>query len=304
MIVNPKRLLNAAQKRGYAIGAFNTSDLEITQAIVEAASEMRSPVILQTSPAAIKYAGLKELSCIIRNAAGKVKTPVAMHLDHGEELRMVKQCLANSYTSIMIDGSYFSFSKNVELTRKAVLLSHKAGVPVEAELGRLKQKEDSSAEKKQLYTDPAEAKRFMELTNADSLAIAIGTSHGAYKFKGKEEMDFKRLKEIREMVNAPLVLHGASGVPKSLLKLASMYGAKLEGAHGVSDASIKKAVKLGICKVNIDTDLRLAFTSAVRKELFEKPEEFNPREIMSAAKEAIKSVVRKKMRLLGSEATA
>lgn len=286
-------MLKKAQKAGYAVGAFNTSDLEITQAIVEAASELNSPVIVQASPGAIKYAGLKMLSDIVHDLAAKTKVPVALHLDHGDSLKLVKDCVNSGYTSVMIDGSFLSFEKNVGITKKAVAIAHKKNVPVEAELGQLKNR-------KNFYTDADDAAKFVKLTNIDSLAVSIGTSHGAYKFKGESKLDFRRLQEIKNKVTVPLVLHGASGVPEAVLRAAKKYGAKLEGAKGVADRDIRKAVKLGICKVNIDTDLRLAFTAAVRKELFDKPSVFSPREIMGLAREMVKEAVKRKIKLLGS----
>jgi fructose-bisphosphate aldolase class II len=278
--------------------------LEITQAIVDAASELRAPVIVQTSPSAIRYAGLEELACIIRNMGSKTKIPVALHLDHGKDIKLIKECLRNGYTSVMIDGSFLPFKKNVELTKKAVKIAHAKRVPVEAELGQLQGVEDGVSAKKHIYTDPDEAKKFVKLTNIDSLTVAIGTSHGAYKFNGKSRIDLERLKQIREKVSVPLVLHGASSVPEEIIKIAKKYGAKLEGAKGVAEKDIKKAIKLGVCKVNIDTDLRLAFTAAVRKELFEKPSTFSPREIIGVPRTAVKAAVKQKIRLLGSEGKA
>jgi fructose-bisphosphate aldolase class II len=306
MIVTSKKVLEKANKGYYAVGAFNTSNLEMTKAIVDAATELRSPVIVQTSSKAINYAGIKELSNIIRVIGKNAKVPVILHLDHGPDINLVKQCLKNNWTSIMIDGSQYDFKKNVAITKKAVQLSHKKRVPVEAEIGKLQGVEGwvSVSEKDAIFTDPREAKLFVKQTRCDSLAIAIGTSHGAYKFKGSSNLDFGRLKEIKEEMDIPIVLHGASSVPKDIVNMANKYGAKLKDAKGVSNAHLRKAVKLGINKINTDTDLRIAFDAAIRKELKENPEVFDPRKILAPAIDAIKKIVYQKIKLFGSEGKA
>lgn len=294
MLVTTKAMLKKAQKEGYAVGAFNTSDLEITKAIVSAAEKLNSPVIVQTSEKAIKYAGINELYGIISIIAKVKRIPVALHLDHGNSFDIAKKCIDRGWTSVMIDGSKYDFKKNINLTKKVVEYARKHNIPVEAELGQLKAK-------KELLTDPEQAKGFVKQTRIDSLAVAIGTSHGAYKFKGRPNIDLERLSEIRKQTSVPLVLHGASGVPKEVVRVANKYGAKLEHTTGVPDLQIKKAIKLGICKINIDTDLRLAFDMAIRKELKLKPEVFDPRKILQPAIDAIEKVVMNKIKLFGSK---
>lgn len=301
MLVTTKAMLKKAQKEGYAVGAFNTSDLEITKAIVSAAEKLNSPVIIQTSEKAIAYAGLDEIYSIVSVISKIKKIPIALHLDHGSGFDVAKRCINKGYSSIMIDGSKFNFNENINLTKRVVNYAHKKRVPVEAELGVLKGIEDNVRSAEGIYTDPKQAKEFVKLTKVDSLAVAIGTSHGAYKFKGKPKMDLKRLSEIRELLTVPLVLHGASGVPKEIVRVANKYGARLEHTAGVPDLQIKKAIKLGICKINIDTDLRLAFDMAIRKELKEHPEEFDPRGILHSAMDAIERVVMSKIKLFGSK---
>lgn len=292
-LVTTKKLLKDAQNKGYAIGHFNTSNLEITKAIVKAAERMDSPVIIATTKTAIDYAGIEEIACIVRTIAKKAKVKIALHLDHSPSFSLVKQCISNGWTSVMMDASYFPFEKNVKITKRTTDYAHKRSIPIEAEIGVLQQAKD-------LLTDPDEAKRFVKLTKCDSLAIAIGTSHGAYKFKDKPKLDFKRLKEIREQANIPLVLHGASSVPKDVIKLAQKYGAKLGHSQGVPKSQIKKAIKLGICKINVDTDLRLAFDAAVRQFIVKNPKIFDPRKILESAIDKISNVVCNEIKILGS----
>ncbi|MBW3018542.1 class II fructose-bisphosphate aldolase [Candidatus Woesearchaeota archaeon] len=299
-IVTTKRILKDAQRSGYAVGHFNTSNLEITKAIIEAASEMNSPVILATSKGAINYAGMQQISNIVRTFANNAKIPVALHLDHSPDLKLVKQCIANNWTSVMIDASHYSFAKNIELTKKVVLFARKSGVPVEAELGQLKGKEGWVKGKK-IFTDPEQAKVFVEKTDCDSLAVSIGTSHGAYKFKGTPKLDINRLKEINNFVKIPLVLHGASSVPQMLVRKANKYGAKLKGVQGVPDSQTRQAIKNGICKVNTDTDIRIAFDLGIRKYLKQHPEDIDYREILGSAMKEVKTLVKNKIELFGSE---
>ncbi|RLE39017.1 class II fructose-1,6-bisphosphate aldolase [Candidatus Woesearchaeota archaeon] len=299
MLVCSKKILQIADKHGYAVGAFNTSNLEFTKAIIDAASELNAPVIIQTSEKAIRYAGLKEIATIIQTIAKQSKIPVSLHLDHGKSINMVRDCIKNGYTSIMLDASDLPFQQNIVMTKQAVKLAHPR-VSVEAELGILAGVEDHVKGEKTIYTDPEQARKFVKLTKVDSLAIAIGTSHGAYKFKGKPKLDFKRLKEINEHVKIPLVLHGASSIPKQLVAQANRFGAKIKNAHGVPDSEIRKAVKLGIRKVNEDTDLRLAFTAAIRKYLKTKKSDFDHRSILQAATELIKKTVISRIKILGS----
>lgn len=305
MLVTNKDVLMPARQNGYAVGAFNINNLESLLAVNEAALEENSPVIVAVTPSAIKYAGLSYLSKIVRTAAESTSVPMSLHLDHGETFDTVKKCVEAGFTSVMFDGSFLKFEENVALTRKVVDLAHKKGISVEAELGRLAGVEESTVEEKEaVLTDPNVAKEFIERTGVDALAVAIGTSHGAYKFKAEPKLDFERLKLIKERVNVPLVLHGASSVPQWIIEKASKYGAELTGARGIPEEHIKKAISLGISKINIDTDLRLAFTATVREVLANSPKEFDPRKILGPAKDAMKEVVKGKMRLFGSSGKA
>jgi fructose-bisphosphate aldolase class II len=231
---------------------------------------------------------------------------LSLHLDHGKDLEIIRSCIENGFTSVMIDGSHLEFQENMAITKKVVEMAKKKAISVEAELGRLKGIEDkvSVSEREAFLTDPQAAEEFVKKTDVDALAIAIGTSHGAYKFKGEVKLDFERLKEIAQRVDIPLVLHGASGVPQAVLERAERFGAKLPGAKGIPDDAIQKAVSLGIAKINIDTDLRLSFIGAIREVLTNKPEEFDPRKILGPGREAIKQTVQSKMRLFGSSGKA
>jgi fructose-bisphosphate aldolase class II len=301
-----KELLTLARKGGYAVGAFNINNLEILQAVVSAGAAERSPAIIAVSEGAIQYAGMPYLISMVRTAATQTSTPISLHLDHGKDLEVIRSCIDNGFTSVMIDGSEFEFEKNIEVTKKVVEMAKKKGISVEAELGRLKGIEEkiSVSEKDASLTDPQAAEDFFKRTGVDALAIAIGTSHGAYKFKGEAKLDFERLKEIARKVTIPLVLHGASGVPSAVLERAERFGAKLPGAKGIPDEAIQKAIGLGISKINIDTDLRLSFVGALREILTTKPDEFDPRKILGPSREAIKQTVQSKMRLFGSSGKA
>jgi fructose-bisphosphate aldolase class II len=302
-LVSSEEILISAREQGYAVGAFNTSNLEISQAIFEAAQELRSPVIVATSESAIKYAGFDNLNNMVRDMADHFNVTAALHLDHGKDLELAVKCIRHGWTSVMIDASKQEYEDNVATTSTVVRVAHMAGVPVEAELGKLAGVEDlvNVDEREAALTDPAQAAEFVERTGCDFLAVAVGTSHGAYKFKGEPQLELDRLSEIASKVKVPLVLHGASSVPPDVLETAAKYGAKLPGAKGVPEEAIKEAVIRGIAKINIDTDLRLAFTGAVRKVLTESPEVFDPRKIVGKAREAIKEVVKRKIRLFGSE---
>jgi fructose-bisphosphate aldolase class II len=301
-----KELLTLARKGGYAVGAFNINNLEILQAVVSAGEAERSPAIIAVSEGAIQYAGMPYLISMVRTAAAQTSTPISLHLDHGKDLEVIRSCIDNGFTSVMIDGSEFEFEKNIEVTKKVVEMAKRKGVSVEAELGRLKGIEEkiSVSEKEAFLTDPQAAEDFFKRTGVDALAIAIGTSHGAYKFKGEAKLDFERLKEIARKVSIPLVLHGASGVPSAVLERAERFGAKLPGAKGIPDEAIQKAIGLGISKINIDTDLRLSFVGALREILTTKPDEFDPRKILGPGREAIKQTVQSKMKLFGSSGKA
>jgi fructose-bisphosphate aldolase class II len=301
MLLTNKEILASAIAGKYAVGAFNINNLESLQAVITAAQEENSAVIVAVTPSAIKYAGLIYLAEIVKISAQLAAVRMSLHLDHGKEIETITKCVDAGFTSVMIDGSHLDFEENIALTRNVVELAYPKGVSVEAELGRLAGVEEVSVEEKDaILTDPEAAKEFVERTNVNALAVAIGTSHGAYKFKGEPKLDLKRLTEIREKLNVPLVLHGASGVPAWIIKKATEYGARLAGAKGMPDESIKQAIKLGIVKINIDTDLRLAFTATIREVLATTPTQFDPRKILGPAREAMKEVVRNKMRLFGS----
>ncbi len=305
-LVTMKEILEEARKGKYGVGAFNINNMEFLQGIVEAAEEEKSPAIIAVSEGAMKYAGVEYLYAMVKVAADKVSVPIALHLDHGKHWDKIVLAIRNGFTSVMIDASDKPFDENVAMTRKVVDLAHAVGVTVEAELGRLAGVEDivNVDEKEAILTNPDDAKRFVELTEVDALAVAVGTSHGAYKFKGEPKLDIDRIRKISELVGIPLVLHGASGVIPEIVELATKYGAKLPGAKGVPDDQIKLAIEAGICKINIDTDLRLAFLAAVRRELTEKPENFDPRKYLGPGREMVKEVVKRKMRLFGSSGKA
>jgi fructose-bisphosphate aldolase class II len=305
MLVTNKELLSKAKRGAYAVGAFNIQNLESLQAVVEAAVEEKSPVIIAITPSAIKYGGLSYLSKMVKTAAESTSVPMSLHLDHGEDFETVSRCIEAGFTSVMIDGSFLKFEENIALTKRVVNFAHSKGVSVEAELGRLAGVEEKTVEEKEaVLTDPEAAKEFVKQTSVDALAVAIGTSHGAYKFKGEPKLDFERLKSISQKVDVPLVLHGASSVPQWIIEKAQKYGAELAGAKGIPEEHIRKAISLGITKINIDTDLRLAFTATIREVLTNTPKEFDPRKILGPAKEAMKEVVKSKMRLFGSSGKA
>jgi len=301
-----RELLNQAKKGGYAVGAFNINNLEILQAILSAGEAEKSPVIIAVSEGAIQYAGMAYIVSMVQTASGQTFIPLSLHLDHGTDLEVIRSCIENGFTSVMIDGSHLGFEENVGITKKVVEMAKGKGVSVEAELGRLKGIEEkvSVSEKEAFLTHPQAAVEFIRRTEVDALAVAIGTSHGAYKFKGEARLDFDRLKEIAKKVDIPLVLHGASGVPPSVLEKAERFGAKLPGAKGIPDDAIQKAISSGISKINIDTDLRLSFVGALREALVTKPEEFDPRKILGPGREAIKQTVQSKMKLFGSSGKA
>jgi fructose-bisphosphate aldolase class II len=301
-----KDALEKARAGKYAVGAFNINDMEIAKAIGGAAKEEKSPVILAVSPSAIKYAGIEYIYEISRVTAIKTAMPTVLHLDHGTSFEDCIQCIRHGWSSVMFDGSKLPLEENIRQTAEIVKIAHAAGVSVEAELGKLAGVEGhvSVEEKDAIFTNPDEARMFVDRTGVDALAVAIGTSHGAFKFKGDANLDFPRLEKIEKLVNIPIVLHGASGVPKDVLDKAAKYGAKLPGAAGVPNDAIKKAISLGVAKINIDTDIRLAMTAALRQVLVEHPDEFDPRKIMGPAEDAMKAVARSKMQLFGSSGKA
>ncbi|MBI4140291.1 class II fructose-1,6-bisphosphate aldolase [Candidatus Woesearchaeota archaeon] len=303
-LVTLKSLLYKSNKNNYAVGAFNVNNMEVLEAVIRAAESRKSPVIIQTSEGAISYAGLKILFSMIKTAVENSKIPAAIHLDHGRNLALIKKCISIGYTSIMIDASHFEFKENIKQTKKVVSLCEKKGISVEAELGTIGGAEESVVARKIIYTDPSAAKEFVDRTGIDALAIAIGTSHGAFKFAGRQELDISRLKQIKKLVKIPLVLHGASCVPLWLVSRANKFGAKISGAEGVPDSQVALAVKNGINKVNTDTDLRLAFTESVRETLAKNKKEFDPRKILGPARDTIQKIVEHRMKLFGSAGKA
>jgi fructose-bisphosphate aldolase class II len=283
MLVSGKELFQAAKKGGYAVGAFNLNNMEILQAIIEAAEEENSPVFLQASQGGIKYAGIEYIAGMAKIAAERAKVPVALNLDHGTSFTQVVQCVRHGFSAVMIDGSQHPFEENIAITKKVVEVAHPNGVSVEAELGKIGGVEDDImvSARDATFTDPKEAAEFAERTQVDALAIAIGTAHGVYK--GEPKLDFDRLAEISKATDVPLVLHGASGV---------------------GDEAIRKAVPYGICKINIDTELRQAFARAIQQVIAKNPNEIDPRKMLGPAKDAMKEVARTKMRLFGSAGKA
>ena len=298
-LVNTEEMFKKAIAENYAIGAFNINNMEFVQAIMDAAANQKSPVILQTSSSALKYARIPYLKKMIEAALEEHDVPVALHLDHGPDFETAKLCVDNGYTSVMIDGSKYDFDENVRLTKQVVDYAHQYGVTVEAEIGRLAGIEDevNVANDDALYTDPEQAKQFVELTGCDSLAIAIGTSHGAYKFKTTPRFRFDILAKVKELLpNTPIVLHGASTVIQEYVQECNKYGAKLDGALGCPDELLHEASMKGVNKINVDTDLRLAMTAGIRKTLVEKPEVFDPRAYLGAGREYIQATVEHKMK--------
>jgi fructose-bisphosphate aldolase class II len=305
-LVTGKKILTAAHQGGYAVGAFNINNLEILQGVVAGCVEMQSPVIIAASEGAIQYAGFTYIVAMVRAASTLAPIPMALHLDHGRDHTVIDQCIRGGFTSVMIDASHLPLEENIKETKKVVEMAHAQGVSVEAELGRLRGVEDlvSVEEREAFFTDPREAARFVEETGVDSLAPAIGTSHGAFKFKGEAALDLDRLKAIKERVDIPLVLHGASSVPPSLRDLVVHYGGELQEAKGVPADQLQKAIALGINKINTDTDLRLALTAAVRRVLAEDRRIFDPRKILGPARDLISEIVSEKVQLFGSAGKA
>jgi len=303
MLVNLNEILPKAREKHYAVGAFNTSNLEITQAIIQAAQNLKSPVIIATSEKAIKYAGIKNLSRIVTNLARKAKIPVVFHLDHGSSLEIVKECIKNKYTSVMIDASHLPVKDNLSITKEVVRYAHKWGVSVEAEIGRLMGIEDNIKVElgEGIYTDPVQAKIFALEAGCDALAVAIGTSHGAYKFKGKPKLRMDILDEIFQQIKLPLVLHGASGITAKWVSRINKFGGKLEHTQGVPDNLLKSAIQHGMSKINTDTDLRIAFTAGLREYLAKNPGAFDPRKIIGYAREMVTTVVEERIKVFGSK---
>ncbi len=298
-LVTSTELFKKAYEGNYAVGAFNVNNMEIIQGIVDAAKEENAPLILQVSAGARKYAKHIYLMKLVEAAVEDSGLPICLHLDHGEDFEICKSCVDGGFTSVMIDGSKHSFEENIALTKQVVEYAHARGVVVEAELGRLAGVEDAVKvnAKDASYTDPDQAVEFVERTGVDSLAIAIGTSHGAYKFKGDPSLDFARLEKISALLpNFPLVLHGASTVLPEFVAKCNQFGGKIDGAQGVPEDMLLRAGKLGVCKINIDTDLRLALTAAIREHMALHPADFDPRQYLKPARDAIKGMVQHKIK--------
>ncbi len=307
-LTHTRDLFAKALKGKYAIGAFNVNNMELVQAIVEACEEEKAPLILQISRGARQYAKPIFLKKLIEAAVSVSNIPIAVHLDHGDSFELCKECIDEGFTSVMIDASFEPFEKNVEITRRVVEYAHKHNCAVEAELGHLVGAQFDEGEagggysKSGHYTNPDEAVRFVKETGCDSLAVAIGNSHGAYKFKGDQRLDMDRLKAIKKaLVEAglgdyPLVLHGASSVPQEIVDEINKFGGKLGDARGVPETDIEEARRNGVAKVNIDTDLRLAMTAGIRRVFVENPKEFDPRKYLGPARTRVKELVKHKVK--------
>ena len=299
-LVSTKEMFEKAYKGGYAIGAFNVNNMEIIQGITEAAKEENAPLILQVSSGARKYANHTYLVKLVEAAIQETGLPIALHLDHGDTFELCKSCIDGGFTSVMIDGSHHSFEDNIALTKQVVEYAHAHGVTVEGELGRLAGIEDAVnvSEKDASYTDPDQVQEFVERTGVDSLAIAIGTSHGAYKFKPgqKPQLRFDILEEVeRRLPGFPIVLHGASSVIPEYVNIINANGGRMPDAIGIPEDMLRKAASMAVCKINIDSDLRLAMTAAIREHFAQSPEHFDPRQYLSPARANIKSLVKHKL---------
>ena len=297
-LVTSTEMFKKAYEGGYAIGAFNVNNMEIIQGITEAAKEENAPLILQVSAGARKYANHTYLMKLIEAAVIETGLPICVHLDHGDTFELCKSCIDGGFTSVMIDGSHHSFQDNMKLTKQVVEYAHDKGVVVEAELGKLAGIEDAVnvSDKDAAFTDPDEVEEFVKTTGVDSLAIAIGTSHGAFKFKGEAKLRFDILEEVgKRLPGFPIVLHGASSVMPEYVEIINKFGGNMPGAKGVPEEMLRQAASMSVCKINIDSDLRLALTASIRKHFAEHPEHFDPRQYLSPARAAIKEVVKHKL---------
>lgn len=297
-LVTTTEMFKKAYKENFAIGAFNVNNMEIIQGIVEAATEEKAPLILQVSAGARKYANPVYLRKMVEAAVEVSGLPIALHLDHGDCFDLCKSCIENGFTSVMIDASAHPFAENVKITKQVVEYAHDHGVVVEAELGKLAGVEDDVkvAAKDASYTDPDQVQEFVDKTGVDSLAIAIGTSHGAFKFKGQPKLRFDILDEVaKRLPEFPIVLHGASSVPQHLVEKINHFGGSMPGAQGVPEDMLREAARRAVCKINIDSDLRLAVTAALREHLATNPSHFDPRQYMGPAREAVKALVKHKI---------
>lgn len=309
-LVTTTEMFKKAYSGGYAVGAFNVNNMEIVQGITEAAGELKAPVILQVSAGARKYAKHVYLTKLVEAAVEDVDIPIALHLDHGPDFEVCKSCIDGGFSSVMIDGSHHSFADNIELTRKVVDYAHGHGVVVEAELGQLAGIEDdvNVSDEDAKFTNPAEVEEFVSKTGVDSLAIAIGTSHGAYKFKPGQnpQLRFDILEEIgKRLAGFPIVLHGASSVPQDQVKIINTYGGKMPDAIGIPEDMLRQAARMAVCKINIDSDIRLSMTAAIRKHMTENPSHFDPRQYLTPARAAVKEMVAHKIKsVLGCDGKA
>ncbi len=296
-LVSPKEMFAKAYAGGYAVGAFNVNNMEIIQGIMEAGRAENAPLILQVSAGARKYAGQNYIIKLMQAALEDCDLPVVLHLDHGPNFEMCKAVIDGGFTSVMYDGSHLPYEENVAETKKVVEYAHAKGVWVEAELGRLAGVEEHVHSEESIYTDPDQAADFVAKTGCDSLAIAIGTSHGAYKFKGEPKLDFERLAKVSQLLpGLPIVLHGASSVPQEFVEMCNKYGGHVPGARGVPEDLLRKAASMAVCKINIDTDIRLAMTATIRKHLVENPDDFDPRQYLAPARTAVKEMVQRKIK--------
>lgn len=307
-LVTSKEMFKKAYEGGYAIGAFNVNNMEIVQGITEAAKEVNAPLILQVSAGARKYANHTYLMKLIEAAIIETGLPICVHLDHGDTFELCKSCIDGGFTSVMIDGSHHSFEDNIKLTSQVVEYAHAKGVTVEGELGRLAGIEDavSVSDADAAFTDPKQVEEFVQKTGVDSLAIAIGTSHGAFKFKGEAKLRFDILEEVQKRLPGfPIVLHGASSVIPEYVEMINKFGGNMPGAKGVPEEMLRQAAKMAVCKINIDSDLRLALTGSIRKYFAENPSHFDPRQYLSPARTAIKELVKNKIiNVLGCDGKA
>ncbi|MCI8497090.1 MAG: class II fructose-1,6-bisphosphate aldolase [Clostridiales bacterium] len=299
-LVNTKEMFQKAYEGGYAIGAFNVNNMEIIQGITEAAKDLKAPLILQVSAGARKYANHTYLVKLVEAALIETDLPIALHLDHGDSFELCKSCIDGGFTSVMIDGSHHDYEDNIALTKKVVDYAHERGVTVEGELGRLAGIEDdvNVSEEDSSYTDPDQVLDFVTRTGVDSLAIAIGTSHGAYKFKPgqKPQLRFDILKEVeKRLPGFPIVLHGASSVIPEFVEIINQYGGQMPDAIGIPEEMLREAATMAVCKINIDSDLRLAMTASIRKYMAENPSHFDPRQYLKPARTAIKDMVEHKI---------
>ncbi|AAC07345.1 class II fructose-1,6-bisphosphate aldolase [Aquifex aeolicus] len=303
-LVSGKVLFEKANEYNFAIGAFNFNNMEFLKAILDAAEEEQAPVFIQTTESAIKYAGIEYLAGMVHAVKDKYSIPFALHLDHGKHVETILLAIRHGYTSVMIDYSDKSYEENLKVTKYVVSICAALGISVEAELGKLVSVEDEVVSREEVLVDPEQAKEFVDRTGIDALAPAIGTAHGAFKFKGEPKLDFERLKKVKELTGIALVLHGASGVYEEYVEKINKYGGDIKGAKGVPDEELKKAVELGINKVNTDTDLRLAFISKLRELMALEKKVIDPRKFLKPAMEEVKNIVKKRIRLYGSQGKA